>query len=141
MDTKIIQIALRALLHDLAKNKDLHILATNNVRRLFDNLQVITGNVNLHPSEKATEIALNTCIRKDKESQTRVAAFVTGLYLQHKIERAAQVGGSLLQRFGKSWFPHILDREKRFALDVDNDLENYLYEEINCKTEYGGNPT
>ena len=50
--------------------------------------------------------------------------------MQHEIERAAQVGGSLLKRFGKSFFPHIKDRELRFALDVDSELENYLYNQI-----------
>lgn len=52
------------------------------------------------------------------------------LSAQYEIERAAQIGGSLLNRFGKSWFPHIKDREIRFALKVDTELENYLYNKI-----------
>ena len=98
--------------------------------KLFDFIQVKTGNVNLHSPEKAIKIAISTCLRKDKDSQTKVAAFITGLYLQHKIERAAQVGGSLLKHFGKSWFPHIADRELRFALQVDSELEKYLYSQF-----------
>ncbi len=98
--------------------------------KIFHFIQVKTGNVNLHSPEKAVKIAVSTCIRKDKDSQAKVAAFVTGLYLQHKVERAAQVGGSLLRHFGKSWFPHIQDRELRFALDVDPELEKYLYSQF-----------
>ena len=96
----------------------------------MDHIQVSTGNVNLHSAEEAIEIATNTCIRKDTDSQAKVVSFVTGLYLQHDIERAAQVGGSLLKRFGKSWFPHIKDRELRFAAEVDSELEDYLYNQI-----------
>jgi hypothetical protein len=97
---------------------------------ILDFIQVATGNVNIHSPENAVEIAINTCLRKDRVSQIKVAAFVTALYLQYDIERAAQVGGSLLKRFGKSWFPHIKDRELRFALEVDSELENYLYNQI-----------
>lgn len=97
---------------------------------IFDFIQVKTGNVNLHSLEAAVKLATNTCLRKDSDSQAKVSAFVTSLYLQHEIERAAQVGGSLLKRFGKSWFPHIKDRELRFALEVDPELESYLYSQI-----------
>ena len=88
------------------------------------------GNVNLHSQEEAVKIASSTCIRKERESQAKVVAYVTALYMQHDIHRAAQVGGSLLKRFGKSYFPHIKDRELRFALEVDSELENYLYTQI-----------
>lgn len=98
--------------------------------KLFHFSQLKTGNVNLHSVEEAISIALKTCIRKDQESQREIIVFIKGLYLQYNIERAAQVGGSLLKRFGKSWFPHIQDRELRFALKVDKDLENYLYSEL-----------
>jgi hypothetical protein len=97
---------------------------------IVDFIQVKTKNVNLHSLEKAVEIATETCIRKDSESQVRVLAYVTALYMQYDIERAAQVGGSLLKHFGKSFFPHIKDREYRFALEVDSELENYLYNQI-----------
>jgi hypothetical protein len=103
---------------------------------LFDRIQVATYNVNLHSPEEAVEIAISTCIRKDRENQVRVAAFVTALYLQYEIERAAQVGGSLLKRFGKSWFPHIQDRELRFALKVDSELEEYLYNQIYSPSDF-----
>ncbi|BAZ80901.1 hypothetical protein PN497_00890 [Sphaerospermopsis kisseleviana CS-549] len=96
----------------------------------FDFIQVATNNVNLRSPEEDIKIALRTCIRNDTDSKARITAFVTGLHLQHKIQRGAQVGGSLLRRFGKSYFPHINDRELRFALDVDSELENYLYNQI-----------
>lgn len=98
--------------------------------RIFDFIQVKTGQVNLHSLEEAIAIALKTCLRQDNDSRSRVAAFITGLYAEHQIERGAQVGGSLLKRFGKSWFPHIKDRELRFALDVNSELEEYLYRQI-----------
>lgn len=97
---------------------------------IFDFIQVKTGNVNLHSPKTAVKLATSTCLRRDSDSQAKVSAFVAGLYLQHEIERAAQVGGSLLKRFGKSWFPHIKNRELRFALEVDPELENYLYSQI-----------
>lgn len=117
------------LVNDERARKQAYNLGNN----IFHKIQVVTGNVNLHSPEDSVEIAINTCIRNDKESQARVAAFVTALYLQYEIERAAQVGGSLLKRFGKSWFPHIKDRELHFALNVDSELEEYLYGQICSK--------
>lgn len=98
--------------------------------KIFDFIQVKTRQVNSHSLEEAIKIALQTCLRQDNNSRSRVAAFITGLYAEHQIERGAQVGGSLLKRFGKSWFPHIKDRELRFALDVNSELEEYLYRQI-----------
>lgn len=99
---------------------------------IFHEFQVWSKQVNLHTQEEAIKIALEKCLRKDYESQMKVSAFVIGLYLQHgqDIKRAAQVGGSLLKRFGRTYFPHIKDRELKFALKVDSELENYLYQEL-----------
>jgi hypothetical protein len=130
MNAQIIQHAAKAVFQEIITNKELQdkILAIG--LSVFDFAQVKAGRVNLHSSDKATEIALSTCIRRDDDSQTKVAAFVSALYLQHEINRAAQVGGSLLKRFGKSWFPRVKDKELRFALDVDKELEQYIYEQI-----------
>jgi uncharacterized membrane protein YkvA (DUF1232 family) len=89
-----------------------------------------TREVNLQSCDEAIKSAIESCIRKEDESLIRVAAFVNALYVQHKIHRAAQVGGSLRKRFGLSWFPHIKEREDRYALEVDKDLEEYLYQKI-----------
>jgi len=86
--------------------------------------------VNLQSCQEAIERAIESCIRREEESLARVAAFVNALYLQHKIYRAAQVGGSLRKRFSPSWFPHIQEREERYALEVDKDLEEYWYQKI-----------
>ena len=40
--------------------------------KILDLFQVKAGNVNLHSQEEAVDIAANTCIRKDRESQVRV---------------------------------------------------------------------
>ncbi len=124
-ETKIV-----TFLFTLANNPDFKKQVHKMGIKMFCFAQLKTGNVNLHSVEEAISIALKTCIRKDQKSQRKIIVFITGLYLQYKIERAAQVGGSLLKRFGKSWFPHIQDRELRFALKVDQELENYLYNEL-----------
>ncbi|TBR56376.1 hypothetical protein B4U84_30215 [Westiellopsis prolifica IICB1] len=36
---------------------------------VFDFIQVSTGNVNLYSPEEVVEIAINTCIRKDRDNQ------------------------------------------------------------------------
>lgn len=114
----------------LVNNPEVQKQAYDSGLKAFDFVQLKTGNVNRHSLEEAIQIATSSCLRKDRESKARVAAFVSGLYLQHQVERAAQVGGSLLERFGKSWFPHINNRELRFALRVDSELEEYLYNQI-----------
>lgn len=93
----------------------------------YDREFVKAGKVNQYDCSKAIQLAQENCIRKDRESQARVSAYIKALYKQYNIHRAAQVGGSLLQRFGKSWFPRIHDRELRFALDVDSEIEAYMY--------------
>ncbi len=118
------------LVWQLVNNPKAQQQAYNSGLKAFDFVQLKTGNVNRHSLEEAIQIATSSCLKKDRESQARVAAFVSGLYLEHQVERAAQVGGSLLERFGKSWFPHINNRELRFALKVDSELEKYLYNQI-----------
>lgn len=104
---------------------------------IFHQWQVWAKQVNLHTKEEAISIALETCIRKDPENQKKVAAFVIALYSQYDqdIKRAAQVGGSLLKRFGRSYFPRIKDRELKFALPVDSELEEYLYQQLSTEDE------
>lgn len=101
------------------------------VGQAADLLQVMTGNVNQRTERESLELALEKCIRKDLESQMRVTAFITSLYLQHQIQRGAQVGGSLLKHFGRSWFPHIAERELKYSLTVDSELLDYIYSELN----------
>jgi hypothetical protein len=96
-----------------------------------DLLQVMTGNVNQRTERESLELALEKCIRKDPESQMKVTAFITSLYLQHPIQRGAQVGGSLLKHFGRSWFPHVAERELKYSLIVDSELLDYIYSELN----------
>lgn len=127
----------------------------NKTGTLLDLLQVTTGNVNLRSQQEAIKIALNTCIRKDPESQLQVTAYVTALYLQYdqrnpvvgswavsaipiklpgvfksKGFRGAKVGGSLLKHFGRTYFPHIADRELKYALEVDPELLSYIQSEL-----------
>ena len=99
-------------------------------QQLFDFLQESSGNVNRDDLEKAIKKTCSTCTRKNIDEQLRVTAFVTALYMQNDIKRAAQVGGSLRKRFGVTWFPHIKERELRYALDVDKELEEYLYQQL-----------
>jgi hypothetical protein len=114
--------------------------------------------VNLRSQQEAIELALKTCIRKDPESQLQVTAYVTALYLQYgqqdlvgggwsvsampvkfpgvfqsKGLRGAKVGGSLLQHFGHSYFPHIAERERKYALNVDGELLSYIQGELVTK--------
>jgi hypothetical protein len=50
--------------------------------------------------------------------------------MQNEINRAAQVGGTLRKRFGITWFPHIKERELRYALDVNEELVDFFYQEL-----------
>ncbi len=130
----IVKAAMHAL-KELAGNEEAQAKALSFMQGAFDMYQVKTGKVNLQSSEDAIKSAVGSCIRDDEESQARVAAFVSGLYAQHNIHRGAQVGGSLRKRFGPSWFPHIRDREERYALEVDRDLEDYLYKKIQSEAK------
>lgn len=130
---KLIPIAIMVLgklAKDTKVQKAAFSFAQDIFKNLFDFFQVTTGQINLQSCEEAIETAITSCIRTEEEELVRVTAFITALYAQHKIHRGAQVGGSLRKRFGSSWFPHIKERELRYALKVDKDLEEYLYQQI-----------
>lgn len=124
----IVELA-REAVRDLAKKAEVDD-ARNAVQKFLDFVQVQSGNVNLDGVDEAISKACATCLRDDMESQVQVAAYICALYFQHDIRRAAEVGGSLRKRFGSAWFPHIKERELRFAKDVSPDLEEALYGEI-----------
>lgn len=124
----IVELACEAV-RDLAKKVEVGD-AQNAIQRFLDFVQVQRGNVNLDGVDEAISKACATCLHDDMESQVKVAAYICALYFQHDIRRAAEVGGSLRKRFGVTWFPHIKERELRFAKDVSTDLEEALYGEL-----------
>jgi|GEM_PF-6025517 len=154
----LIQLALN-LSEKVMSDPDLQEELKHQTGNLLDFLQVTTGNVNLRSQQEAIELALKTCIRKDPKSQLQVTAYVTALYLQYgqqnlvgggwsgpavtlvklpgmlqqKGLRGAQVGGSLLKHFGRTYFPHIADRELKYALDVDPQLLKHIHSELTRK--------
>ena len=153
----LIQLALN-LSEKVMSDPDLQEELKHQTGNLLDFLQVTTGNVNLRSQQEAIELALKTCIRKDPESQLQVTAYVTALYLQYDQQnlvgggwsvtaipvklpgmlqkqglRGAQVGGSLLKHFGRTYFPHIADRELKYALDVDPQLLKHIHSELTRK--------
>ncbi|WP_156481546.1 hypothetical protein [Anabaena sp. 4-3] len=102
--------------------------------KIRDFIQETSGNVNRDNLTQAIEKACSSCTRNNFHDQARVSAFLTALYMQNDIRRAAQVGGSLRKRFGVTWFPHIKERELRYAIDVDKELEDFFYQELTKKS-------
>jgi len=102
-------------------------------RGVKDFIKENTGLVNKHSLEVAIELALKTCTCEDKEKQQVIMAFISALYHDNQIKRAAQVGGSLLKRFGNDYFPEIKEKELRYALDVSKQSEEFYLEKIKNK--------
>ncbi len=134
---KLIKIATKAIfeeLIDIIKNKEKREKLLELLKPLKVNAESFikskVGKINKESLDEAIEIALEKCTKKDNENQIRITAFLTSLYKLHKIERGAQVGGSLLKRFGESWFPAIKKRELSYSFDVDRDIENLFYEKL-----------
>jgi hypothetical protein len=111
--------------------ESLNLLSNPEIRQQAqDIIQEVSGNVNRDTLEKAVEKACTSCTKKGVDDQLSVIAFVTALYMQNDISRAAQIGGSLRKRFGVTWFPHIKERELRYALDVNEELVDFFYREL-----------
>jgi hypothetical protein len=111
--------------------ESLNLLSNPEIRQQAqDIIQEVSGNVNRDTLEQAVEKACTSCTKKSVDDQLSVIAFVTALYMQNDINRAAQVGGSLRKRFGITWFPHIKERELRYALDVNEELVDFFYQEL-----------
>lgn len=98
-----------------------------------DWLQVKLGQVNKRTLRDAIELAVNTSIVRDEETICAIIATVSTLYACGQVERGADVGGTLLQKFGQETFPHIDIRELRFAKPINETIYNLCMEEAKEK--------
>lgn len=90
-----------------------------------DWLQLKSGRVSQRNLQDAIVLAINTSIVRDKNKICEIIATITTLYACNQIGRGADVGGTLLERFGSSVFPHIKKEEIRFAKAVDADVYDF----------------
>lgn len=126
----LVDIALK----QLSKNEKLQQKAMNGAQRTDDRLQQFLGNVNTYTLEEAIQTAISTAVIRDKETTSKIIAIVSILYFTNRVPRGAICAGTLLKYIGCDTFPHIDEKELRFAKELNiasieavtgNVMENY----------------
>ncbi|PAX55235.1 hypothetical protein [Brunnivagina elsteri] len=118
----IIEYALK----NLADDKNLQKKLVGTTQEIADWLQVTLGKVSKPDIQESIQLALKTSIVRDEETICQIMAAIATLYATEDINRGAIVGGTLLKKFGKDTFPHIDEREIRFAKEINPIIFNHL---------------
>lgn len=117
-------------LQELAKDADLQAQLVNKSQEFADWVQVRLGRVSRPDLQESIQLALNTSVVRDEETICQIMATIATLYATEDIHRGAIVGGTLLSRFGKDTFPHIDEREIRFAKEINPIIFDHLILDI-----------
>lgn len=115
------------IITNLANDEVLRSKFEENGKSIMDFLQVNFGNVSKRSEEEEIFLAINSSDKQDKETLCEIVAVITTLFITCKIERGAQVGGTLLAEFGDKVYPHIAERELRYKLAVNAGIKRKAY--------------
>ena len=107
-------------LDKLEKDKELQDKVISKFRGIADLIQEKSGRVNVHDMDTAIQLSLDTAIKRDRETMCQVLSVITTLYATTDVKRGAICGGTLLKFFGEDVFPHIDQRELRFAKNIND---------------------
>ncbi len=117
-------------LENLSRDQDLQEKLADKGQDLADWLQVRLGEVNRPDLQESLQLALDTSVVRDEETICQIMATIATLYATEDVNRGAIVGGTLLKKFGTDTFPHVNEREIRFAKEVNPVIFNYLLLEM-----------
>ncbi|WP_272575186.1 hypothetical protein [Providencia sp. PROV273] len=115
------------IITNLANDEVLRSKFEENGKSIMDFLQVNLGKVSKRSESEEIFLAINSSDRQDKETLCEIVAVITTLFTTCKIERGAQVGGTLLAEFGDKVYPHIAERELRYKLPVNAGIKRKAY--------------
>ncbi|MEX9880990.1 hypothetical protein AB7X05_05320 [Providencia rettgeri] len=132
------------IITNLANDEVLRGKFEENGKSVMDFLQVNLGKVSKRSESEEIFLAINSSNKQDKETLCEIVAVITTLFTTCKIERGAQVGGTLLAEFGDKVYPHIAERELGSMLGEwvpalnDNIKVAYLYHPSTSYFNYKG---
>lgn len=125
----IISLMERAL-EEIAKNQELRSSILEGAQNIDDWLQEKRGKINRRTTVESITLAINTSVVRDKDTICSIIAVITTLYATRKVTRGAHVGGTLRKFFGENVFPHIDERELRFAKPVNEKVYEHILESV-----------
>ncbi|WP_368163660.1 hypothetical protein [Aeromonas sp. R6-2] len=125
----IISLMERAL-EEIAKNQELRSSILEGAQNIDDWLQEKRGKINRRTTVESITLAINTSVVRDKNTICSIIAVITTLYATRKITRGAHVGGTLRKFFGENVFPHIDEKELRFAKPVNEKVYEHILESV-----------
>ena len=105
-------------------------MVLNKAQNIADWIQEKCGKVSKRNLQESIQLAINSSIVRDEDTMCRIIATITTLYATQKINRGAIVGGTLLKEFGTETFPHIKERELRFAKELNNQVFEHVLKSI-----------
>lgn len=115
------------IITNLANDEVLRGKFEENGKSVMDFLQVNLGKVSKRSESEEIFLAINSSNKQDKETLCEIVAVITTLFTTCKIERGAQIGGTLLAEFGDKVYPHIAERELRYKLPVNAGIKRKAY--------------
>ncbi len=117
-------------LRKLANDEELQKVVLNKAQNIADWIQIKCGKVSKRNLQESIQLAINSSIVRDEDIICRIIATITTLYATQEINRGALVGGTLLKEFGTETFPHIKERELRFAKKLNNQVFEHVLKSI-----------
>ncbi|MEH8199769.1 hypothetical protein [Aeromonas allosaccharophila] len=126
----IITLMERAM-KEISQNPELRGSILDGAQNIDDWLQEKLGNVSRPSTKESVALAIDTSVVRDRDTICSIIAVITTLYATRKVTRGAHVGGTLRKYFGEDVFPHIDERELRFAKPVNENVYNYVLKSVN----------
>lgn len=113
-------------LKELAKSEEAQQYILTGAQSIDDWIQVKTGNVSNRNLEETIQLALDSTVLRDDKTIQQIISIITTLYATTNVNRGAIVGGTLLKEFGSDVFPHIDEKELRFAVPINQNLLKHV---------------
>lgn len=125
----IITLMERAM-KEISQNPELRGSILDGAQNIDDWLQEKLGKVRRPSTTESVMLAIETSVVRDHDTICSIIAVITTLYATRKVTRGAHVGGTLRKYFGEDIFPHIDERELRFAKPVNENVYNYVMKSV-----------
>ncbi|TVP12695.1 hypothetical protein [Shewanella sp. KCT] len=125
----IISLMERAM-EEISQKPELRDSILDGAQNIDDWLQEKLGKVSRPSTAKSVTLAIDTSVVRDQDTICSIIAVITTLYATRKVTRGAHVGGTLRKHFGEDVFPHIDERELRFAKPVNEKVYNHVLESV-----------
>ena len=128
--TLLIISLMEKALEKVSQSPELRDSILDRSQNIDDWLQEKIGVVNKPSTTESITLAIDTSVVRDKDTICSIIAVITTIYATGEVTRGAHVGGTLRKFFGEDVFPHIDERELRFAKPVNEKVYGHVLKNV-----------